>query len=52
VRGALERLPGVSAIDVAPGNKLFSVVFDRKQVEPATMLAALAKAKEPAKLVE
>jgi len=52
VRGALEKLPGVSAVDVVPGNKLFSVVCDRKQIDPATILAALAKAKEPARLVE
>jgi copper chaperone CopZ len=52
VRGALEKLPGVSAVDVTPGNKLFTVVCNRKQIDVATMLAALAKAKEPAKLVE
>ena len=52
MRGALEKLPGVSAVDVTPGNKVFSVVCDLERIEPAAILAALAKAKEPAKLLE
>jgi copper chaperone CopZ len=52
VRGALQNLPGVSAVDVTPGNKVFTVVCNRKQIDPATMLAALKKAGEPANLVE
>jgi copper chaperone CopZ len=52
VRGALEKLPGVSSVDVTPGNKRFTVVCDPKQVEPAAMLAALKKAGEPAKQLD
>jgi hypothetical protein len=42
----------VSAVDVTPGNKVFTVVCNRQQIDPATMLAALKKAGEPANLVE
>jgi hypothetical protein len=37
-------------VDVTPGKREFSVVYDPNQVTPEAMLAALEKKKEPAKL--
>lgn len=52
MRGALEKLAGVSSVDVTPGNKRFSVVCDPEQIGLAAMLAALERAGEPAKPID
>jgi hypothetical protein len=50
VRGALQPLPGVLAVDVTPGKQDFTVAYDPAKVDVDRMLAALTTAREPAKV--
>jgi copper chaperone CopZ len=50
VRGALQPIPGVAAIDVVPGRKTVWVAYDPAKVSPEQLLAAVEKAGEPAEL--
>jgi copper chaperone CopZ len=50
VRGALEPLAGVRQVDVTPGKREFTVVYDPSQVTPEALLQALAEKQEPARL--
>ena len=52
MRGALQPLAGVVAVDVEPGNKDFTVAFDPAKVTVTAMLAALTAAREPATVRE
>lgn len=52
MRGALEPLAGVRALDVAPGERAFRVLFDPEQVDTERLLAELEAAGEGARLVE
>ena len=49
MRGALKPLAGVSAVDVTPGKREFTVTYDPKLVTPQKMIEELAKAHEGAK---
>jgi copper chaperone CopZ len=49
VRGALEDVPGVKEIEVAPGDPKVLVRFDPAQVSIETLLGKLAEAGRPAK---
>ena len=48
MRGALQPLSGVKAIDVRPGDRDFTVAFDPAKTTIDAMLAALRAAREPA----
>jgi copper chaperone CopZ len=48
VRGALQPIPGVLAVDVTPGKQDFTVAYDPGKASVDRMLAALKDAREPA----
>jgi len=48
VRGALQPIPGVLAVDVTPGKQDFTVAYDPGKASVERMLAALQSAREPA----
>jgi copper chaperone CopZ len=50
VRGALEPLAGVQKVDVTPGNKNVTVIYDAERVDVERMLAALEKKGEKASI--
>lgn len=50
MRGALQKLPGVSSIAIEVGKREFDVTYDQAKVDVDDMLMALKEAKEPAKV--
>jgi len=46
VRGALEKVPGVTKIDIAAGQKDFTVHYDATKIKPADLVAKLVAAGE------
>ena len=52
MRGTLEPLAGVSAVDVTPGRKSVRVAYDPDLVSTAKMLAELEAAGETARVAD
>ena len=50
MRGALQ-IDGIAMVDVAPGRRDFTVVYDPAKVDVATVLSLLRKKGEPAQVV-
>ena len=49
MRGALEKLPGISKVDVEEGSPDISVEYDKGKIDADKILAALEKTGEPIK---
>lgn len=49
MRGALEKMPGVAAADVQPGQTDIKVAYDPSKTNVEQLLAGLKAAGEPAK---
>ncbi|MCB9869173.1 MAG: hypothetical protein H6836_05400 [Planctomycetes bacterium] len=52
MRGALKPFAGVEIVDLKAGNTKFQVKYDPAKVKVEDMLAALDKAREPAKKID
>lgn len=46
MRGALDKVPGVTHIDIKAGDKDFTVHYDPAKIQPADMVAKLKAAGE------
>ena len=49
MRGTLKPLAGVSAVDVTPGKREFTVVYDPARITPEKLIEELEKAGEGSK---